>query len=265
MDGKFEQEILEVMDIFVSADKDVDTFYHYTTIDALINGIIPTKPKKGKEVCLRATHNRFVNDPEEIIKGARLYAQIIAQKDSSKSEDEHFKNIMRMYDNLFLISFSEENDSLPMWNTYANRSTGITIGFERVKSMSITDIVVKCIYGTDTFSKRLKMYMDSDKLKIGSYLLIYSFAQMLKNEAFAYENEIRLIGDFKKVPIKFREKNGYIIPYKEIYFAKEQVKSITLEPCQNMDNSEYSLRKFLDSRGFEHVKINKSSIPYRNM
>ena len=36
MDKAFEKEILEVMDIFVSANKDVDTFYHYTTIDALI-------------------------------------------------------------------------------------------------------------------------------------------------------------------------------------------------------------------------------------
>lgn len=265
MDDKFEQEILEVMDIFVSADKDVDTFYHYTTIDALINGIISEKPKKGREVCLRATHSRFVNDPEEIIKGARLFAQVIGQKDSSKLEDEHFKGIIRMYDNLFLISFSEDNDSLPLWNTYANRSTGVAIGLERIKSLSIKDIVVKCIYGADAFKKRLKMYLDSDKLKIGSYLLIYSFAQLLKNEAFAYEKEIRLIGDFKRVPIKFREKNGYIIPYKEIYFAKEQIKSITLGPCQNMDNAEYSLRQFLDSRGFNHVKINKSRIPYRNI
>ena len=265
MDDKFKQEILEVMDIFVSADKDVDTFYHYTTIDALINGIILTKPQKGKEVCLRATHNRFVNDPEEIIKGARLFAQILEQKDSSQSVDEYFKNIMRMYDNLFLISFSEENDSLPMWNTYANKSTGVTIGFERIKSLSIKDIVVKCIYGTDAFTKRLKMFLDSDKLKIGSYLLTYSFVQMLKNKAFEYENEIRLIGDFKRVPVKFREKNGYIIPYKEIYFSKEQIKSITLGPCQNMDNAEYSLRQFLDSRGFNHVKINKSRIPYRNI
>lgn len=265
MDKAFEKEILEVMDIFVSANKDVDTFYHYTTIDALINGIIKERPQKGKEVCLRATHNRFVNDPEEIIKGARLYAQILEQNNSSKSADEHFKNIMRMYDNLFLISFSEENDSLPMWNTYANKSAGITIGFERMKSFSISDLVVKCIYGTDAFTKRLKMFLDSDKFKIGSYLLIYSFVQMLKNEAFEYENEIRLIGDFKKEPVKFREKNGYIIPYKEIYFSKKQIKSITLGPCQNLDNAEYSLRQFLDSKGFEHVMIHKSKIPYRNI
>lgn len=265
MDDKFEQEILEVMDIFVSADKDVDTFYHYTTIDALINGIILEKPKKGREVCLRATHSRFVNDPEEIIKGARLFAQVIGQKDSSKSEDEHFKGIIRMYDNLYMISFSEENDSLPMWNTYANRSNGISIGFKRVKSLSIKDFVVKCIYGTNVFTERLKMYIDSKKLKIGGYLLLYCFAQILKDEAFAYENEIRLIGEFKDVPIKYREKNGYIIPYKEIYFSKEQIKSITLGPCQNMDNAVYSLRQFLDDRGFDYVKINKSRIPYRNI
>ena len=83
--------------------------------------------------------------------------------------------------------------------------------------------------------------------------------------SFEYENEIRLIGDFKKEPVKFREKNGYIIPYKEIYFSKKQIKSITLGPCQNLDKAEYSLRQFLDSKGFEHVMIHKSIIPYRNI
>ena len=265
MDKKFKQEILEVMDIFVNANKDVDTFYHYTTIDALVNGIIKERPRKGKEVCLRATHGKFMNDPEELIKGARLCAYIMEQNDPSKSSEEHLDKIMHMYDKYFLVSFSEDKDSLPLWNTYANKSTGVAIGFERLKSLSLTDLVVKCIYGVNTFTETLDMYMNSNRLKIGGYFSIYTFPQRLKNEAFSYENEIRLIGDFRKAPVKFREKNGYIIPYKEIFFAKEQIKSITLGPCQYMDNAVYSLRQFLDSRGFEHVEIKKSSIPFRNI
>lgn len=265
MDEKFKQEILEVMDIFVNANKDVDTFYHYTTIDALVNGIIIEKPRKGKEVCLRATHSKFMNDPEELIKGARLCAYIMEQNDPSKTIEEHLKKIMGMYDKYFLLSFSEDKDSLPLWNTYANKSTGVAIGFERQKSISLTDLVVKCIYGVKDFTETLDMYMNSERLKIGGYFLIYTFPQRLKNEAFSYENEIRLIGDFRKTPVKFREKNGYIIPYKEVFFAKEQIKSITLGPCQNMDNAEYSLRQFLNSRGFEHVEIKRSEIPYRNI
>lgn len=89
--------------------------------------------------------------------------------------------------------------------------------------------------------------------------------QMLKDKAYDYEKEIRLIGDFKDAPIKFREKNGYVIPYKEVYFAKEHIKTIKLGPCMNQGNAEFSLRHFLDSRGFEHVKIEKSEIPYRNL
>lgn len=261
----FVENFIDVMDIFMSADEDVDTFYHYTTIDALINGIIRENATKGKEVCFRASHSRFVNDPEEIIKGARLIAHVMEERDSSKSYEDYLANILQRYDNLYLISFSENNDSLPMWNTYANKSTGIAIGVERLKSISVTDLVGKCLYGTDTFINRLKMYMDSKKLKLGSYLLIYSFLQMLKNEDFAYENEIRLIGDFKELPTKFREKNGYIIPYKEVFFAKEQIKSITLGPCLNLREAEFSLRQFLDSRGFEHVKIYHSKIPFRNI
>lgn len=265
MDKKFEQWLLRTMNIFLNASKDVDTLYHYTTIEALVNGILVEKPRKGKEICLRATHSKFMNDPEELIKGARICAYIMEQYDSSKSLEEHVENIMSMYDKYFLISFSEDKDSLPLWNTYANLSTGVAIGIERLTSLSLTDIVVKCVYGVDAFMRKLKICSNSEKYGIGKYFMIYAFPQMLKNEAFSYENEVRLIGDFKKVPVKYREKNGYIIPFKEIFFAKEQIKSITLGPCQNMDNAEYSLRQFLDSRGFEHVEIKKSTIPYRNI
>lgn len=265
---KFEQDLIDVMDIFISADEDVNTFYHYTTIDALVNGIMRDNAQKGKEVCFRATHSRFVNDSEEIIKGVGIIASVLERNDSSKAFDEYYTDFLRIYDDLFLISFSEKRDSLPMWNTYANRSTGITIGIERLKSMSKDDVVVKCTYGLKNFTSLLKIYTDptdSKVAKIGSRLLLHFLPQMIKNEDFAYENEIRLIGKFNDSPIKFREKNGYIIPYKEVFFAKEQIKSITLGPCQNMKDAEYSLRQFLDSRGFEHVKIEKSKIPYRNL
>ncbi len=259
-------EIISVFfDCFMSADMKIDTFYHYTTIDALVNGITKEDTEVGKEICLRATHSRFVNDPEEIKKGARLISSLLEQQSPSKSQKEYLRDIMKLYENQFLISFSEHEDSLPMWNAYSNRSTGIAIGFDRIKSRSQKDVVLKCWYDTTEFAKEMEYYLNSEKFEIVSYALIKYMPQMLKHKAFDYEKEIRLIGDFQDVKVKFREKNGYIIPYKEIYFSKEQIKTITLGPCQYPENAEFSLRRLLDNRGLKHVIINQSRIPFRNI
>lgn len=259
-------EIISVFfDCFMSADVKIDTFYHYTTIDALVNGITKEDTEAGKEICLRATHSRFVNDPEEIKKGVRLISLLLEQHSPSKSQEKYFREIMRLYENQFLISFSENEDSLPMWNAYSNRSTGIAIGFDRIKSRSTKDVVLKCWYDTTEFAKEMEYYLNSENFEIVSFALLKYMPQILKNQAFDYEKEIRLIGDFKDAKVKFREKNGYIIPYKEIYFSKEQVNTITLGPCQYPENAEFSLRQLLNSRGFEHVKIKKSLIPFRNI
>ena len=261
-----DQEILSVFyNIFISADLNIETFYHYTTIDALVNGITKEDAETGKEICLRATHCRFVNDSEEIKKGAQLISILLEQQDNTKTRKEHFDELMKQYENMFLLSFSENEDSLPMWNAYSNNSTGVAIGFNRIQSLSKNDVALKCWYNTKELAKELKYYQHSEKYEIVSYALMKHMPQMLKNAAFEYEKEIRLIGDFKSSRVKFREKNGYIIPYKEVFFAKEQVKTITLGPCQYPENAKFSLRQLLDSRGFEHVKIIQSNIPFRNI
>mgnify|MGYP002624800879 CR=1 FL=1 len=259
------QDIAEFLDIFISADLGISTFYHYTTIDALLNGIIRENTEIGKEVCLRATHIRFVNDQEEISRGAELISKSKELSNPTKSLEEYLSETMKLYENQFLISFTGEDDSLPMWNTYSNKSTGIAVGFDRIKSLSINDLVLKCWYDIQELAKEMKYYKDSDKYELVALLLMRYMPQMLKNKAYEYEKEIRLIGNFKDSPLKFREKKGYIIPYKEVYFSKEQIKTIKLGPCLNQENAEFSLRQFLDSRGFEHVKIEKSKIPYRNL
>lgn len=255
------QKYFNYIDEYFSADKDVDRFYHYTDIGALINGIIPEHAELGKEVCMRATHARFLNDPEEIKRGIDFLVEV-SEKSSQANE---LSSLLKSHGNLFLISFTQEKDSLPMWNTYANKSNGIAIGFERLKSLSFADLVLKCWYDIGELTELIDHYLQLGKEKVDPILYTICLPQIYKNKAYEYEKEIRLIGEFKELPTKFREKNGYIIPYKEVFFAKEQIKSITLGPCQNMDNAEYSLRQFLNSRGFEHVEIKRSEIPYRNI
>lgn len=258
---KNEQNLIYYIDKHLSADVGVDTFYHYTTVDALVNGITRDNPQKGKEICLRATHCDFVNDPSEISWGAGFIELFLSKCQNEVTEKQR---ILERYKNLYLISFSQVPNSLPMWNTYANKSTGIAIGFKRIMSLSLSELVLKCWYDP----KKILNIIDEDiqsKYKILSFLCTAFLPQMLKHEAYTYEQEVRFIGEFKDSPTKFREKNGYVIPYKEVFFPKEQIESITLGPCAHQEIAESSLRQLLDSRGLGDVKIIKSDIPYRNL
>ena len=58
--------------MYFALDETVMYLYHYTTVEALINGIVCTSPQNGEELCLRATHNQYMNDPTEFEKGMRL-------------------------------------------------------------------------------------------------------------------------------------------------------------------------------------------------
>jgi hypothetical protein len=40
--------------------------YHYTSLDALFNGILVPNPQQHKEICLWATHSNYLNDKSEI-------------------------------------------------------------------------------------------------------------------------------------------------------------------------------------------------------
>lgn len=265
MKEPIEQVFINYIDRHLSAAPDIDTFYHYTTVEALVNGIIGEDAAKGKEICLRASHCRFMNDSEEIFRGRSIIANALGKIRPQKTREEYFLDMKYRYENLYLISFSEQKDSLPMWNTYSNKSTGVAIGFKRFVSISLDDVVLKCVYDVKEITHILDSHTDSEQEKFRFILTSIYLPQIIKDEAYDYEREVRLIGRFDGTPIKFREKNGYVIPYKEFFFSAEQVSTIVLGPCYNQETAIFSLRRLLDNRGLQHVKIEKSTIPYRNI
>ena len=94
------------------------------------------------------------------------------------------------------------------------------------------------------------------------YLALMPF--VLKHDAYSHEKETRFVGAFPYIPTKYRYKNGLAIPYKEIVAEKEVLESIVIGPAANQDAVEKSLRAFLDDHKFNHVTIERSTIPYRS-
>ena len=244
------------------------TLYHYTTMEALVNGIIVANPKEGKEICMRATHSDYMNDTSEVLIGVRFLAEYyFKQQTDPVGKDKYINAFMRGLSpqwRRYIISFSTKDDSLPMWNTYSDRGKGIVIGFEDMDSLNYKDLLLRCIYDAKELENILNETPQNDNDSSYQTLLKVYLPLILKDAAYSYEDEVRLIGVFEKSPQLFKYKKNLPVPYKEIFFKKEKMTSITIGPAADKEKVKKSLQRFLDNREFEHVKVKYSNIPYRD-
>ena len=114
-------------------------------------------------------------------------------------------------------------------------------------------------------------------LMIEKILFVGSF---FKKCCFSHENEYRLLihlapyWDPESKQIKFMvihkgantyEKNGLFVPYLDIEFEKNDLKTISVSPTMNFDETESNIRNVLNIHGFNKdlVQIVKSDIPVR--
>ena len=178
------------------------------------------------------------------------------------------------------ISFSKEKDYLPMWSMYGAQGTGIMLEFDVSELLKIYGVrLMPCVYyDTEYFESVCKRffglefgdefeYMSNDKKTLAIAILTIMFVGTLKNSAFKYENEVRIVGigtpyyDSKRRE-QFRVKNGVLVPYIKEYLPKSCLKSVWLGPTADKDLSLDALRSYLDSCNIE-AEVNCSQIPYR--
>ncbi len=144
--AKLETLLDVVMPKYKSADSSV---YHYTTLEALMGGIIPNSNKD--KIVLRATKASYVNDPKEMhvdlksmyedVKHIKFFADLF---DKSKLNDLSFQN------GIYLLSFTENKDFLPMWSMYGKNGNGLVLEFDKKLLTSNHPLLVKCIYPHST-------------------------------------------------------------------------------------------------------------------
>jgi hypothetical protein len=269
--------------------------YQYTNIEALFNGIIVKKPEPNKEICLWASHYKYLNDPSEIATGQKYFEEILKY---FVEEDNNDTNNVSIDDtDYFITSFSTTIDSLPMWSMYGKNGAGIALGFDKdiIQKESNESLLYKCVYLDKDTRDKITSFCKSHKggkipnetLKIVLPILLLAglfhafknekdikelieeimpflqFMMFAKNPAYKYENEIRLlIQPDENSKIKYRCQNNLIIPYIENHFSKKALKEIWIGPT-NEKRTEKSLRTYIDYMGFSDIKINTSEVPYR--
>lgn len=271
--------------------------YHYTSMEALFNGILCNCNNESK-ICLRASNVLYMNDPNEIQFGLSYFEKLF---------DNDIKNDFNTYaekcSNYFLTSFSSQKDYLPMWNIYAHNATGIALGFNsNVIKGNKNGEFLSCLYGYEKLRSILEKYFSNEKelkentsdnnnkeLVIGIIIIILFFILLqyskdksfiddvnakllpilrlivsLKDPSYSYEQEVRLLSVSEKdEDLRFYFKNNYFIPYINHYFPKEALEEIIVGPNNDMERTIYSIKTYLKHIGFEHVKVIPSNVPYR--
>lgn len=203
---------------------------------------------------------------------------------------------------IYICCLSRGKDSLAMWNYYSkeNRYEGYNLGFQFNNSTDLShcfqslrnDAVIdlfKIVYD-DSEKKKLLLDLlkslydqcdfnkDDERRKFKEEILKHAnnLRYLFKHEAFIHENEIRFI---LRIPhsrtgydIKFRQKNGIIIPYIDLKMEKRFLKRITIGPLIEASKAKNTLGFLLKQRGYEIAKdendkngvyICESTIPIR--
>ncbi len=192
----------------------------------------------------------------------------------------------------YLCCFSSDSDSLAMWNYYSKTghyegyNIGLAVntlksnsGFGKGYSLKLIKVVYEAgekekildqifVSLADSFKKEDDHGRKSILRSVQSAIdnLQFSF----KNPCFAHEKEVRAVlrvpkenkENEKIFERKFRQKNGFIIPYVEFPLKSGAVTEVTMAPLNREAVALKNTQDYLRSRG-HNAKVTVSQIPIR--
>lgn len=288
------KKLKKYIDKFTVKPEAVAEMYHYTTIEALFNGILVKEATPQKEICLRASDARYMNDPTEMKVGFDFLESFDGKTIGVK---EILSSFYEGFSQSYLTSFSLRRDSLMMWHMYSNNATGISLCFDVDKMQEDSkDSMLRCIYYTKEMSEQIEAYLkelnikkETEDITLGMIVLfLYSllmdkgktfekifpnmedflmFVLSLKSPAYKDEQEIRLLMMPEEMDeestVKYQLRNNLIVPYIEYYMSKDSLREIIVGPNNDMPRTIISIQDYLDHLGLDHIKVSPSAVPYR--
>jgi hypothetical protein len=289
---KIDLEIEKIVEFPKIAD--IMNIYHYTRIESL-KSIIENSE-------LWASNSIFLNDKEEVFYAYNRLKNTI----NEKYERQRFINMLNelkqkidfIINRMYIISFSTNKDSIPLWQEYS-AGDGYNIKFDikgiiendtvSVIDMNEEKIIIKnVIYDKVEYNEEridefinnyIKIYnrikksdLSSDKKKMLRNKLNYYFSfksLLIKNKTYFVEEEFRIIviipdPTTKNKCEKFRIARNILVPYIRIKIKRDGfISEVSTGPRNNIDIGQLSIQRFLISNGIKRVKILKSKIPWR--
>ena len=291
----------------------MDLLYHYTTVDALI-GMTANMSVNNKDLTMWATDIICMNDPMEKKIGIDLIDSHLEEIEEVlnipnerrvtllRNIDENFRNALLNEDtdteqlnyNIYVTSFSQSEDSLPMWSMYGKNGNGISLGFDlesihknfktgpfffgkiiydNITNNEINPILkssYKLAYEKTIGSmENFKTKLDKEQFNKTLSLAVYRYytlivASLIKHHSYEYENEFRVCF-IKDSLIKFRSSNGFIVPYIDYKLPIDFLKKIIIGPTLDYERILSPLSKLFRSKGINisKIEVEKTKVPYR--
>ena len=219
------------------------SLYHYTRLSTIQDLLTPNNKDKDKDknINLRLYNTEYMNDPEE---GA--FFSNYLDFDNKEIKDKEISKS-------FIISLTENKDSIPNWSTYGDDHKGVSIGINvNIENSSSTIDETVTIGENNVFVEEAKLYKvfyydenkkDEDKLE---YILIQKMKEYL--DVNREKNLLKeILYEFSKIKYLVKD-NDY--SYEKEYRIIEHV-----ENYRNAKHDESSPKLFLEFTKFDITKI----------
>lgn len=282
--------------------------YHYTSLNTL-QTILANKQ-------LRFTNRAYLNDKSEGTYVLSLCKEKIDElwpweegacgRNTKKFFCEYLDDVIEQFDaslfQSYQVSFSYKEDSLSMWNYYA-QGDGCNLQFSADFLESFRERLIKIkkkclifLYGNVVYDqnkqldilkeifKNFEPYALFPSTKNLYYCIVQCLLKMgsfFKHPSFEDERECRIVfnlsvkdnsNEFHQLihpedgtPYKRKvyAKQGMLVPYVDIDFDLKYLQSITVSPTSNFEKVKQGLKIVLCEQGITDLPINHSEIPLR--
>ena len=289
------QEIIDELATIVFTEYDGKIIYHYTSPIGLKEIVSSGKLWFTKSDYLNDTSelNYIFETLEKSIDKGKYNHDFCKYIRNEFIENEQRSFNLSKYD-YYICSLSTEQDGLSLWNYYTKSESkaGYNIAFNSLKLMKslgrstkelrfdMGDIIYDQDEQDDLWNKVLfhlnQVYVDNidlckNKNEIFSSItntlidVVLMYAPFIKHPAFANERERRIVYRVLKTKIEnvqVREQHGIFVPYLEIPFDINLIKSITISPYVQSDAKMKSIQ-MLATKYKLNVECIASNIPIR--
>lgn len=244
--------------------------YHYTTLEAL-KGIL-----QRSKLCFWASRYDSMNDPTDYIYAREKIIPAIKRYCEEHKELFTEKNIEDVSIYPYILSTSALKDDINMWRLY-HAEVMLELDWDLLKECCENDYLLhECQYANDDTIGQIFVDMYNDWEQSDCILNdCYEVAAFIKHEAYKPEKEYRIIksdaqlfgclGSAEEmydgeIPHDIKVKcvrNGDYVLYKEFFFCKKILKSITVKCAdqRKIDSIIQHIKLILQENDYPITKI----------
>ncbi|WP_426803418.1 DUF2971 domain-containing protein [Xanthomonas campestris] len=266
--------------------------YHYTDAQAVQSILVNRK--------LWLTDLRFMNDSTELSHGVEILKKAMEHQphglfynwDYAEKAMSYLSNSLDEYedaswteDPVFAMSFSRKDDLLSQWRGYGNYA--VAFDSERLKESGLK--LRDCIYDSKSKADQASQQLTNAGTSISRSMAeingcmsvesidkqieLIELAATFKDAGFEEESEVRMIARPDQHNIRYRSRNGMLIPYVELEIPAEAIVGVRVGPLRDQHLSFLSMKMFIGSVESAYrsdagsvewsVPVDVSKTPYR--